>query len=45
MTTFKKHEKNLRYRDGRIYFTARAERKVLFILTVAMLIAGMMVKL
>ncbi len=33
------------YRDGRFYFTSRAERKVLFILTIAMLICGLMVKI
>lgn len=37
-------EKIWKYQDGRIYFTTGAERKVMFILTVAMLIAGIMVK-
>ena len=34
-----------KYQDGRLYFTKQAERKVLFVLTVAMMISGIMVKL
>lgn len=33
------------YQDGRFYFTRLAERKFYFILTVAMLLAGILYKL
>ena len=34
-----------KYQDGRLYFTKQAERKVLFVLTIVMMISGIMVKL
>jgi len=33
------------YEDGRLYFSTRTERRVLFVLTLVMLAAGALVKL
>ena len=35
-------KKNICYKDGRIYFTKAAERKVFFFLTIFMLTLGVM---
>ena len=40
-----KDGKSWKYQDGRFYFTTRAERRILFTLTIVWLIAGVMAKI
>ncbi|UCE54440.1 MAG: hypothetical protein JSV31_03070 [Desulfobacterales bacterium] len=39
------HRRVLKYENGKVYFSAKAERKLFFVLTLAMLLYGALAKL